>query len=1536
MKNYYYLFVLFCSFNIVAQTQTSGGSNPALPINQTSIGDESNGQSSQINNLLYSEIFTPKIGTPNSGGFKQVNFSNVGEYTGTSSINVPIYQIQVGQINIPIELNYSSTGIKVDETASNVGQNWSLNAGGVVTKVIKGIEDFKVTVEGTLPYIPNNPLLKFSALGTNDVLGMKLKEVGWLMQNANISLNKYYDINSTIDKIYTLDQMEYPTNKKDLSPDLFYVNAPGLNTSFTHKKDKSVMEIAFQGNKITTTIGQTSVIPFFPEFRDNGFESHLKYYDGGLPRKIQGVTKIEVTNINGTQYVFDQLDVNQYVNREILQPYKTIGSSRDLTSQEIMAYKLSSIKDFKGNEVTFTYETYAINYPEYRKTADFEITNINGNQLTQNLSSTEIRYPNLNRISKINYAEGSVEFKYEEPRKDLPGDYALSKIIVKDLNTNIIKTIKLEYDYMISNNNCSEPTCKRLRLLTVQEIGKNNTAIPPYRFFYNDDIRLPERGSGITDYLGYANGPVSSEYNNITSISCRMCLIPPPELYYKPNQQDFSISPFPIFSDSFVTAGRSLKPSLSYTKSGVLTKVQYPTGGKEEFEYELNDFYSTLTGQNVKSGGLRISIHKLVDTKGALQVKKYNYLDTNGNSSGILNNLPTLGIAHAYSEQLATTYLGISSFSLQSGLILHTFTNSRTDFDIVEGSNVGYSRVLIKENADNGYVEKIFSTRKDFPVEKPLFTYKNFDKNKIEFGLNNGWRFPTTNNTELLIGKLKSIRKYDKGNNLVEETKNSYQYDTFDQIKDKVGISRKDIFPGEVNDTEPIQPDFAFYPSVYSSRNLVNETKTVTKFSQNKVENITTTVYDLKYQLPKSIENIVNQSGDTNSLITQTSYPHDFTTPLMVSLTNANRIAEPILIKNLRKIDQSSEELNSQEIIYDTFTRGGKNLILPKSVQTVKGQQTVTNPFEEKIQFHDYDKFGNSIESSKKDDIHTVYLWGYNYSKPIAKIENATYSEVMTSLGKKSSENLEYLQNYDEDKLKNEIQKIRTSLSNAMVTSYIYKPLTGISVIVDQQGNSISYEYDDLNRLKKIKDQDQNIIEEYCYGYTGAVNDCQKGAIPPVEVDNSVYDTDLQVTIGDYKPYKVPVACGRGVSWEDKLPDGAEYKGRNILSLHDKLYFPNPAQTGVHYTPGYYPLAVEYTQLPLPYPIGEYTCNYFAERSGYSFNLSGLNNPKFLGPDRVVELTWWMEIDGKKIELPKVQEYNNIFFIPKCLDGIYGRIICSAKITSGYNNHQDPPRNTVIYTVKSNLTKFKSGLNDYDNVPALYKLSPYDFYSGDVCSKTSGYGVGNNSGNVPADPGYWNDAPWLIDNGTVNTPDFKIFVDNFKMYEIPVPAFLPTTFTWTGLTKPSLHPLFDFPRPIGGIHNEGTFTPHAFPSFITFPYMLEYYTNFYVTKGGYKFNSASVIQKVADSRNYTFNWYLKMETTGQQIPLIRTLESKDLFFIPPSLNGKRGKLICIATKRFDTVASALTFESEIITFQQGLSNTDNLNYQVDFLDSIEP
>ncbi len=66
----------------------------------------------------------------------------VSYYTGTPNIEIPIYNLQVGELTLPISLSYHAGGIKVDQIASWVGLGWSLNAGGIINRTIKGENDF--------------------------------------------------------------------------------------------------------------------------------------------------------------------------------------------------------------------------------------------------------------------------------------------------------------------------------------------------------------------------------------------------------------------------------------------------------------------------------------------------------------------------------------------------------------------------------------------------------------------------------------------------------------------------------------------------------------------------------------------------------------------------------------------------------------------------------------------------------------------------------------------------------------------------------------------------------------------------------------------------------------------------------------------------------------------------------------------------------------------------------------------------------------------------------------------------------------------------------------------------------------------------------------------------------------------------------------------------------------------------------------------------------------------------------------------------
>jgi len=44
-------------------------------------------------------------------------------------------------ISVDVSLSYHATGIKVDEEASWVGLGWVLNAGGIITRQVRGNRD---------------------------------------------------------------------------------------------------------------------------------------------------------------------------------------------------------------------------------------------------------------------------------------------------------------------------------------------------------------------------------------------------------------------------------------------------------------------------------------------------------------------------------------------------------------------------------------------------------------------------------------------------------------------------------------------------------------------------------------------------------------------------------------------------------------------------------------------------------------------------------------------------------------------------------------------------------------------------------------------------------------------------------------------------------------------------------------------------------------------------------------------------------------------------------------------------------------------------------------------------------------------------------------------------------------------------------------------------------------------------------------------------------------------------------------------------
>ena len=62
-------------------------------------------------------------------------------FTGTPNISIPLYEIEGSSIRLPVNMSYNASGFSPQEVATWVGLGWSLNAGGVITRSVMGNPD---------------------------------------------------------------------------------------------------------------------------------------------------------------------------------------------------------------------------------------------------------------------------------------------------------------------------------------------------------------------------------------------------------------------------------------------------------------------------------------------------------------------------------------------------------------------------------------------------------------------------------------------------------------------------------------------------------------------------------------------------------------------------------------------------------------------------------------------------------------------------------------------------------------------------------------------------------------------------------------------------------------------------------------------------------------------------------------------------------------------------------------------------------------------------------------------------------------------------------------------------------------------------------------------------------------------------------------------------------------------------------------------------------------------------------------------------
>ena len=526
---------------------------------------------SLFNTIIFSQTQNASTGLPNvfpvsPKAFEFMKYTEVpvSKYTGVPDISIPIYNIKLNGLQIPISLSYHSNGFRVNEEAGWTGLGWSLNAGGSIVQVVNGYDDF-----GWYQNRDNEAqsILNAGISGGKTPMTQNLFNQGKTFFFPVFCFLPNWQGAGTISSslphpnaIQFEEDSRLLMGFKDINPDIFKFNMMGYSGEFMMDWSK--------GNFVCLN------------------DKNIKI-DGSL-------ANFYITTPDGNMFSF-QLKEETIIGKnyqETLHPSGSVYLSHLIGEKSSRVYQLIQINTSGGDVVTFDYtQTNLIeNLPSVTQSkiiysydriegAMTPPPSIQNDIFVNEAPSKYIQYSKqtYSYLSSIHFPEGTIVFNSTDDRIDCIGMRKLNTIDVKDNRTAIFHSFKLNYDYFIGhsslyNNNKylndptiyltgkqSTETTHRLKLLSVTENGN-----PPYLFEY-DANTLPEKTSFAQDLFGYYNG---QDNTNTDLFPC---------IY------SFGIP-------DITGLNNNTKSDFSSTKSSVLNKITYPTGGVSEFNYELNSF----------------------------------------------------------------------------------------------------------------------------------------------------------------------------------------------------------------------------------------------------------------------------------------------------------------------------------------------------------------------------------------------------------------------------------------------------------------------------------------------------------------------------------------------------------------------------------------------------------------------------------------------------------------------------------------------------------------------------------------------------------------------------------------------------------------------------------------------------------------------------------------------------------------------------------------------------------------------------------
>ena len=974
--------------------------------------------------------------------------------TGVPNISIPIASISSRELSASVSVSYHAGGHRVTEESTWVGLGWSLSAGGQISRTVKGQVD------------DHSPR-------------------GFLYTYAKVADVKTACANGTLINGQNCTQLEHNDNQYDYEPDDFNYSMMGMSGRFMFDQNRDINNP--QGNVIQFPNKNVIIEPTFAPIT----------VTNGVIDSRKRIIAWDITDTNGTVYHFEEGNI--FLKSDNF-PYKMGGYTPELVVDPggsninyTETWDLTKVTTLSGDEITFEYTrpqvssgtsgtTWAFN--DYNCTrSDEQVTvNINaGGSQSYNPNESVVTFTGVERsyteLTKIVSTQGYIELvKATTPREDTQLEkFALDRVKVYSTATTIptlVKDVEFIQDYLVStpssinqfigsySSNVQASTVtsnqhsflnKRLRLNQVKfhSVDPSTTSNDSYNYIFDyHTTDLPHKRSNAQDHWGYYNGA----NNNFT-------LIPDFTANFSMYGNPVTVS----FSPTQGSANRDV--STGYSNASVLRSITYPEGGKTTYTFENNR--KVHNGVTEYFGGLRI---KQIETSASDIVKNRRDFEYDG--------------GHILSKPIYYA-VGVGN--------VHTMrSQSWQPLVTTQGSYVNYTNVKEIES----YTEKKGTLQNPIIITKENVTLRTFSP---ATGNLNDWNTPYVQ--EWSAGLLQSS-----------------QLGEGSDIKQLQGIIRTTFTDSQVDNIEgwaPIQTWAVNDPSLPFSLNNFNPNACATvctintyniypgqKLPFTEVTNVyengqtfTTEKYTHYQSAPNHFNptKIITKDSSGETIETRFMYPLEMNDTGLLGENKVNTVLLTEYIKDsvlLQAVKNEYQAFNG--IQQKKYVKTGRyQLAVPSSTGGfgVAGPTPIaTTGFEDRLVYHSYYSNGNIQEVSKKDGTHIVYIWGYNQTSPVAKIENATYSQVAGYVA-----NIQTLSNADNDRtlgtsgnegaLRIALNDLRNIVPNAMITTFTYDPLIGVTSITDPRGNVVYYNYDGFNRLESVRDKDGNILSENQYHY---------------------------------------------------------------------------------------------------------------------------------------------------------------------------------------------------------------------------------------------------------------------------------------------------------------------------------------------------------------------------------------------------------------------------------------------------------------------